>query len=136
MGVLAVIAAAAASWVFGAVWYMTLSRTWMEAAGVPVGPDGKPAGGGSPLPFLLSALAMLVVAGMLRHLLVMAGIAGAVPAATTGLGVGLFFIAPWIMINNAYAMRPFRLTLIDGGYAVIGCGLMGLVLGLFAGGAA
>jgi len=34
------------------------------------------------------------------------------------------------MINNAYTMRPFRLTVIDGGYAIIGCGLIGLVLTL------
>ena len=33
-------------------------------------------------------------------------------------------------IINAYAGRPFRLTVIDGGYAVIGCTLIGLVLAL------
>jgi hypothetical protein len=49
----------------------------------------------------------------------------------SGLGVGLFFISPWIMINNAYGNRPFRLTLIDGGYATIGCAVIGLVLTLF-----
>ena len=48
-----------------------------------------------------------------------------------GLGIGLFFISPWTMINNAYGMRPFKLTLIDGGYSTIGCGLIGLVLSLF-----
>ena len=32
---------------------------------------------------------------------------------TMGFGVGAFFIAPWTMINNAYATRPFKLTLID-----------------------
>ena len=35
------------------------------------------------------------------------------------------------MINNAYAMRPFRLTLIDGGYAVAGAAIIGAVLTLF-----
>ena len=49
----------------------------------------------------------------------------------SGLGVGLFFISPWIMINNGYAGRPFRLTLIDGGYATFGCAIIGLVLMLF-----
>jgi hypothetical protein len=33
--------------------------------------------------------------------------------------------------NYAYAMRPRALTLIDGGYAVIGCTIIGIVLTLF-----
>jgi hypothetical protein len=49
---------------------------------------------------------------------------------TSGLGIGLFFIAPWIMMNNGYTARPFRLTLIDGGYAALGCAVIGLVLAL------
>ena len=131
MGILAVVLAAAAAWIYGAVHYMTLSKPWMQAAGIPMTAEGKPAGNGSPLPFVLSAVAMLLVAGMMRHVLAMSGIEGAGKSLVTGLGVGLFFIAPWIMINNAYGMKPPKLTLIDGGYAVIGCGIIGLVLGFF-----
>lgn len=131
MGLIAVIAAAAASWVYGALHYMTLSKPWMEAAGIPRDADGKPQGNGSPLPFVLSALAMLVVAGFMRHIFAMSGVESAGAGLLSGLGVGAFFIAPWIMINNAYGMKPAMLTVIDGGYAVVGCGLIGLVLGLF-----
>ncbi len=49
----------------------------------------------------------------------------------SGLGVGLFFIAPWLAMSYAYAMRPRMLVLIDGGYAVLGCAAIGLVLRLF-----
>jgi len=35
------------------------------------------------------------------------------------------------MINNAYGDRPFKLTLIDGGYATLGCAVIGAVLTLF-----
>lgn len=49
----------------------------------------------------------------------------------SGLGIGLLFIAPWIAMNVAYAMRPRALAIIDGGYAVVGCGVIGLVLGIF-----
>lgn len=80
---------------------------------------------------MLSALAMLLVSGMMRHIFAMAGIATVAGGLIAGLGIGLFFISPWIMINNAYAMRPFRLTLIDGGYATFGCAVIGLVLALF-----
>lgn len=128
MGVIAVLVAAAASWVLGAVWYMTLSKPWMKAAGIKREADGKPQGNGSPLPFVLSAICMILVAGMMRHIFAMAGIATPSAGLVSGLGIGAFFIAPWVMINNAYAMRPFQLTLIDGGYAIAGCGLIGAIL--------
>lgn len=133
MGSLSVIAAAAAAWGLGAVYYMVLSGLWMRAAGVKAGPDGRPEGMSSPIPFILSALCMVLVAGMMRHVFATSGIVTWDKAVLTGLGVGAFFIAPWIMINNAYAMRPFRLTLIDGGYAVLGCAVIGFVLSLFSG---
>ena len=131
MGFLGVIVAAAAAWLFGAAWYMTLSKPWMAAAGVECDETGNPKGGGSPLPFILSALAMLLVAGMMRHVFGMSNIETAGAGVMSGLGIGLFFISPWIMINNAYPGRPFALTLIDGGYATFGCAIIGLVLTLF-----
>ncbi|SMY07225.1 DUF1761 domain-containing protein [Flavimaricola marinus] len=131
MELLSVLVAAAGSWVFGAVWYMTLAEPWMEAAGIPRGADGKPQGNGSPLPFVLSAICMILVAGMMRHTFQMSGIDTVGKGLASGLGVGLFFIAPWIMINNAYGMKPFKLTIIDGGYAVIGCAIIGTILTLF-----
>ncbi len=131
MEYLNVLAAAAASWVFGAVWYMALAKPWMKAARIPMTPDGKPNGNGNPLPFVLSAITMVIVAGFMRHIFATTGIATPGAGALAGLGIGLFFITPWTMINNAYAMRPFSLTLIDGGYSTIGCMLIGLVLALF-----
>lgn len=131
MGFLAVIVAAAAGFGFGAVWYMTLAKPWMAAAGIKMGADGKPDGNGSPLPFVLSAIAMLVVAGMMRHVFALSNIDTAMKGLVSGLGIGLFFISPWIMINNGYGGRPFKLTLIDGGYATFGCAVIGMVLTLF-----
>lgn len=128
MELFSVIAAAAAAWVFGAGYYMALSKPWIEASGIAVDSSGRPAGGGSRLPFVLSAIAMLLVAGMMRHIFARAGIVAPGAGLVAGAGIGLFFIAPWIMINNAYAMRPFRLTLIDGGYAVAGAAIIGVML--------
>jgi len=125
-----VIAAAAASWVFGAIWYMTLSKPWVEASGIEVDENGKPKDQ-SALPFILSAIAMVVVAGMMRHAFATAGVDGVGKGLISGLGVGLFFISPWIMINNAYGGRPFKLTVIDGGYATLGCAVIGAVLNMF-----
>ena len=131
MEYLNVVAAAAGSWVFGAVWYMVLAKPWMAAAGLKVGADGRPEGGNSPLPYVLSAICMLLVAGLMRHVMAMSQLTTVSQGLMVGFGVGAFFIAPWTMINNAYTMRPFKLTLIDGGYAIIGCSIMGVILALF-----
>lgn len=130
MELINVIAAAAAAYAFGAFWYMTLSRQWIAASGVACDADGKPANK-SMIPFILSALAMLVVAGMMRHMFGMAGIDTVAEGLVSGLGLGAFIALPWIVINYAYADRPKALTYIDGGYAVIGSTIIGTVLALF-----
>ena len=131
MGFLSVIVAALAGFGVGAAWYMTLSKPWMEAAGIPVGADGRPANGSSPMPFVIALTAMILVAGMMRHMFAMSGIDGLGKSLLSGLGVGAFFVAPWLAMDYAYSMRDRRLTWIDGGYAILGCGAIGLVLGLF-----
>ena len=130
MGFLSVIIAAAAGFGFGAVWYMTLQKPWVEAAGLEVDENGRPVNDG-PLPYIMAAIAMVLVAGMMRHTFALSGIESAMKGLVSGLGIGLFFISPWIMLNNGFGDRPFKLTLIDGGYAVVGCAAMGLVLTLF-----
>lgn len=131
MEFLSVIAAAAASFAVGAVWYMTLAEPWMQAAAIPRDADGQPEGGQDPKIFALTFVMQLLVAGMMRHIFTLSGIDSIGAGAVAGLGVGLFFISPWIVINNAYGMRPLRLSIIDGGYATLGCAVMGAVLTLF-----
>jgi hypothetical protein len=99
MGFLSVIAAAIAGFGFGAVWYMTLSKPWLAAAGIKCDENGKPIGNGSPLPFVLSFIAMILVSGMMRHTFALSGINTFGKGMVSGLGIGLFFISPWIMIK-------------------------------------
>lgn len=129
MEIISVIAAAIAGFAFGAAWYMALSKQWVAASGIEVDENGQPVNQ-SKRPFILAGIAMLLVAGMMRHMFAMSGIDTLAAGLVGGLGVGLFFISPWIMINNAYGDRPFNLTLIDGGYATFGCAVIGAVLGL------
>lgn len=130
MGFLSVIIAAAVGFGIGAGWYMALAKPWVEETGIEVDADGRPLDT-SPMPFILAGIAMLLVAGMMRHTFALSGIDSMGKGLVSGLGIGLFFISPWIMINNAYSQRSFKLTLIDSGYAALGCAAMGLVLGLF-----
>ena len=130
MALIAVLLAAIIGFVIGAGWYMALSKPWIEASGVPVDADGQPTGRNPGLTYGGAFLCILIVAGMLRHVLVSSGVSTPGAGALSGLGVGLFLIAPWITLNVLFVMRPLKLAAIDGGYAALACTAMGLVLTL------
>lgn len=130
MGLLSVILAALAAFAFGALWYGALAKPWMQAVNIPQDENGRPKGGQSPVLFAFSFVMQLLVAGMMRHIFSLSAITTPGAGLLAGLGIGLFFISPWIALNNAYAMRPARLSAIDAGYASLGCAIMGLVLTL------
>jgi len=99
----------------------------MEAANIAVGPDGKPVNDG-PLPYIVSFVMIILVAGMMRHTFALSGIEGLSKGLTSGFGVGAFFISPWIFVNNGYSNRPWKLAVIDSGYAIIAATIIGGVL--------
>ena len=131
MEILNVVAAALGAFAFGAVWYIGMAKPWAVASGLPLDAAGKPQGNGSPMPFVVGLLAMVVVAGMMRHIFVMGGITGLGKGVLSGLGIGAFLITPWVTMNYAFAMRKPALSMIDGVNAVVGCGIMGLILNAF-----
>ena len=130
MGLLSVIVAAVAAFAFGAAYYMALAKPWMAAAGIEVGPDGKPVDAESPVPYIVSFICILLVAGMMRHTFALSGVDSFGKGLQSGFGVGLFFITPWIFINTGYSNRPWKLAVIDGGYATAAATIIGGVLTL------
>jgi hypothetical protein len=131
MEILNVIAAALAAFAFGAVWYMSMSKPWIRAAGIPVDANGKPQGNGSVMPFVVGLIAMVLVAGMMRHIFAMSGLTTIGGGVMGGFGIGAFLITPWVAMNYAFAMRKPSLTVIDGVNSVVGCTIMGVVLNAF-----
>ncbi|MEE2946333.1 MAG: DUF1761 domain-containing protein [Pseudomonadota bacterium] len=131
MGILNVLAAAVAAYIFGAIWYMTLAKPWMAASGVEVGEDGRPANSTDKVPYIVSIVCLVIVAGMMRHVFNLSDIDTVGKGLVSGLGIGLFLATPWIATNYTFAGRSKQLILIDGGYATIGCTVIGTVLTLF-----
>ena len=131
MGLLNVIVAGLAAFAFGAIWYTLLAKPWMHASGVAIGPDGTPANKSDPLPYIMALISVILVAGMMRHMFVLSGIDTFGKGIVSGLGIGLFIAAPLMMTCYGFAGRARRLFVIDGGYATIGCGVIGGVLTLF-----
>lgn len=125
---LSVIVAAVIGFGVGAVWYGVFSKAWVPASGVPTDDKGAPRDGGSPVTYAGAFLCILLVAGMMRHTFTMAGVDTLAEGFTGGLGIGLFLIAPWITLNILFSQRPKALAVIDGGYAAVGCAVMGGVL--------
>jgi hypothetical protein len=80
---------------------------------------------------VIGFLCILLVAGMMRHMFAASDIVQPGAGLGTGAGIGAFLITPWIALNAVYAMKPAALVLIDGGYAILGCAIIGLVLTLF-----
>jgi Protein of unknown function (DUF1761) len=131
MEFLNVLAAGLAAFAFGAVWYMTMSKPWMAAAEIRLGPDGRPANASDKMPFVIGLIGMVLAAGMMRHIFGMTAIDTAGKGLTAGLGIGAFIVLPWVAMNYAFGQRKGMLTVIDGVNIVVGSGLMGLVLMLF-----
>ncbi|WP_299547825.1 DUF1761 domain-containing protein [uncultured Tateyamaria sp.] len=132
MGFLAVLVAGIAGFMFGAIWYTVLAKPWMAASGVALNEAGDaPANQKDPLPYITSVVGAILVAGMMRHAFVLSGINSFGEGLVSGFGIGLFLVTPWIATFYAFGARPFRLTLIDGGYATFGCTVIAAVLSLF-----
>ena len=122
-----VLVAGLAGFIFGAVWYGVFGKQWQALTGV-TEEQIKPAN--SKGAFAIGIVGNILAAGMLRHALATSGVVGAGGALVSGLGVGLFIVAPFVALNYAFAKRPRALILIDAGHAVGAMATIGLVLGL------
>ncbi len=130
MAFLSVLLATVAAFAIGAGYYIVLAKPWMEVADIEVGEDGRPVNDG-PIPYIVSFVMILLVAGMMRHIFALSDINTIGKGIQSGFGVGAFFIAPWIFINTGYSNRPWKLAVIDSGYAILAATAIGLVLTLF-----
>jgi hypothetical protein len=130
MNYLAIVIAAIVAWLAGAAWYMTLGKLWTAAIGLT--PEkmaehrNRP---GAYLPFIYVFVAELimawVLAGLLGHLGPLTFRGGVISAAFCWLG----FVITVVLTNNSFAMRDWRLTLIDGGHWLLVLLLMGAIIG-------
>ncbi|MEZ5995873.1 MAG: DUF1761 domain-containing protein [Hyphomonadaceae bacterium] len=122
---LAVVAAAASSFLLGGVWYSALfAKAWQSAAGLS---DEQAKGGNRALVFGGSfALALLAAASFAFFL-------GAEVDATTGalygFTAGLCWVSASFGINYLFERKNLSLFLINGGYHTLQFTLIGLILG-------
>jgi len=128
----AVLVAAVAAWLLGAAYYMALARFWMAAHGWKseadmLGPSGKT----SPIPFIASFVAELIMAWMLAGILFHTGkgVFTIKVGLISGFLVWLGFVATTISVNYAFSKKPFVLIVIDAGHWLAVLLLMGIIIG-------
>ncbi len=131
LNLFAIALAAVVSFMFGWLWYGVLfPRQWMAATGKAEA-DLKREGGPSPTPFVISFIALLVMAwvlaGVLHHLGPDANTWSG--GAISGAGLWLGFVATTLVVNHTFqGMKP-ALTLLDAGHWLGVLLLQGAVIG-------
>jgi hypothetical protein len=122
----AIVIAAIAGFVIGAVWYRIFSKKWTAAAGVPG--DMRPA----VMPFIVGFAANVVVAIGIAGLLGHFGPGDQVTVrhgVIVGMGSWLGFTITTTAANYTFARRPLALLAIDGGYWLVAMAVMGWIIG-------
>ena len=122
---IAVLAAAAAAFVFGAIWYTLLAKPWMAAVGFSEQPKQ------APMPYIVAIISHLVMAyflaGVIGHLGEITPMKGAITAFFIWLG----FVATSMCVNHRFQSQTWSLSLIDGGHWLGVLLIQGVVIGLF-----
>jgi hypothetical protein len=108
MNYLAILVAAVAAFGWGAAYYMTLSKQWLAAV-------GRTEPNKSPTPFILSFVALIVMAfvlsGAIGHL--GPGQVTIKNGIISGLILWAGFVLTTVFVNNAYPGRKVMLSIID-----------------------
>ena len=127
----AVVIAALAGFGLGAVWYMVLGGVWLRALGKTKGDFKYGSGAAKALPFIISIIALLIMATIL------AGIMGHIGSVTirggviTGALVWLGFVITTMGVDHAFSGAKPMLTLIDGAHWLAVLLIQGAVIGAF-----
>lgn len=131
MNYMAILVAAIASYVFGAIWYMALSKQWIAALGQTEEEfkTRKP----SAVPFIIAFIAQLVMAFVLAGTIGHLGVGQVTPR--NGIISALFiwagFVLTTLATNHGFQGNKRSLTVIDGLHWLGVLLIQGLVIGLF-----
>ncbi|MBX9774018.1 MAG: DUF1761 domain-containing protein [Xanthobacteraceae bacterium] len=127
---IAILIAAVAGWVAGAIWYMVLAKPWMAAVGLTreeIEASRQQPGGSLPFVYAFAANVIMawVLAGLIGHLGTVTIRGGAISGALCWLG----FVMTTMLVNYSFGMRSRMLLLIDGAHWLVVLALMGAIIG-------
>jgi Protein of unknown function (DUF1761) len=132
---LAILMAAVAAWIFGAIYYGILGKSWLAAQGktmesMKIGNAGKSALAKA-APFILSFVAEVVMAWALHGILLHMGLFTLRAGIVAGALIWFGFVLTTVAVNNAFSGRKPMLTAIDAGHWLGVLIIAGAVIGWF-----
>ena len=124
----AVIAAAVVFFALGALWYSVFSVQWLAGIGKTVDQLTKETGG-SPLPYAIGFLAVLVMCYTLAWIVHKGMEPTAGNGALTGATVAFGLVGAALALNYGFEARGITLWLINAGYVLVGLVIAGAIIG-------
>lgn len=125
---LAVWIASIVFFVLGAIWYSVMAAPWVTAIGKTAEQIAREQAG-SPLPYVVGFVAILVMCYTLAWLMQRLHAATLVAGLRLGAIVALGFIAATLALNYGFEARSITLWLINSVYVVVGLALAGAIIG-------
>jgi len=127
---LAVVVAAVAYWVLGAIWFgVVFTKPWMELEHIPTEQSAAMKGAAAAFPYVMSFVLNLIIAFVLAQLCAWRNATTAARGASLGVLLWIGIVGPITYTTSMYEMRPLNLFLINEGYVLVGLFLMGAILG-------
>jgi len=124
----AIIVAAVVFFAIGAVWYTVLAEPWMAGIGKSMDQLAREHGG-SPLPYVIGFVAVLVMCYTLAWIVDRGMAPTAGNGALTGATVAFGVVGAMLALNYGFEARGVTLWLINAGYAVVGLVIAGAIIG-------
>jgi hypothetical protein len=130
MNYLAIVAAAVAAWLYGAVWYRAFAARWMDALGK-TRDQLMPGGRRSITSMVIVFVADLIMAAVLARLIPAMGPTSIASGLLTAGACWLGFVLTTIVVTNGYARNPSALSAVASWHWLGVLLVMGLVIGAF-----
>jgi len=127
---LAILVAAVADWILAAVWFTVFANQWK--AGLRMAPAELQQYMSHPnfWPYLIALLCNLLIAYAIARVVAGSATQGLFRGITAGLLIGL--AAAMAMVTEmVFEVRPMQFVLISAAYPLIGCILMGIIIGVW-----
>ena len=123
----AIIVAAIAYWILGAIWYGVLfSKPWMALEHMT---DEQAKNMNPVLPYVITFLLNLLIAYVIAQVCIWRNANTASRGAAIGILLWLGLVGPIVLTTYMYEMRPKQLFALNEFYPLVGLCMMGAILG-------
>ena len=124
----AVIVAAVAHFLLGAVWFTIFQQAWLNGIGKTM-EQLKLEAGSATLAYIVAFLCNIVMARVLAQVILATGETSGFQGMKVGMFIWAGFVATTFMTEYAFEARHISIWAINAGYALVGLLIMGGILG-------